>query len=544
MKRNPYAFLVRLGEAGTQLFLVGLVALGVLAVVVLASTLPSVHDTAAVLMVAGGLLLATRLPGHVKPLFLLLVALVVMVAFRLRGLEEPGLPVILAQHIAYAAAPPLLLTLVLGDEGRERLRVGLLHVWAPAVALFAGTLVHTGLRAHGVDGIAEPLRTAAIVCAAVYGVLIGAALLWRVARRAEAEATTVAVMGKGARLEESGRFGAAALAYEREGQNEAAAEAAKRAGDWARAARIYQRLGQAFDAGEMFARAQLRPQALACYEEARAWPAAARLCAQMGDVERATQLLEKASDPAGVVRLLEEVGRTPSAEQYRRSGQPARAAEAFLAAGEWQRAADVLEHDLGDAERAARLHHEHGSFVLAGRLFESVGRLADAAQSFAAAPEGKLDAARLLVRAGDLTAAAALLASLPASRLEDVEDDTTAEVVARVMLETGRADGAARLLQGLKRRGAAGGTVHLLLGRAFLDRGLPELAEPELRVASQMPMAPEEEMQARYQLARTLESLGQADEARALYQELLQRDLTYADVHERYRRLKDAQAVR
>ena len=59
-------------------------------------------------------------------------------------------------------------------------------------------------------------------------------------------------------------------------------------------------------------------------------------------------------------------------------------------------------------------------------------------------------------------------------------------VVARVMLEGGRHDEAARILQGLKRRGNAGGPVRLLLGRAFLGKGLQSLAEQELRAATSL----------------------------------------------------------
>jgi tetratricopeptide (TPR) repeat protein len=540
MRKNPYAFLLRLGEEDARVFLVGLLALATLLAVAHTSTLTEADGLVALLIVAGAPLLATRLPGRGAPLFLLVAALGVMAVFRTTAsTASAALPVVLALRVSHAAAPPLVLMLALGEEGRQRLGFGLLHLWAPAGALLVGSLVNLALEATGVGGGAEQVRWASVVCAVIYLVLIVAAMLWRVLRRQQEETETSVAMGRGATLEEQGRFGAAALVYEREGQAEAAAEAAKRAGDWARAARVYQKLGQPYEAGEMFSRAQQWTQALAAYEEARAWPAAARLSVQMGDVDRAAALLHKAGDAGSVVRLLEEAGRTPDGDQYRQAGRHSRAAEVFLAAGEWRRAADVLEHDLHDASEAARLHHEHGSYVAAGRLLESTGRLSDAAASYALAPEGVLDAARLLVRTGDVQQASALLSKLPGSQLEQVEDETTACVVARVMLETGREEGAARLLQGLKRRGAAGGVVHLLLGRAFLARNLPELAEQELRTAAHLPMTPEEEMQARYQLARTLESLGRHDEARSYYQELLQKDLAYADVQQRYRRLKE-----
>jgi hypothetical protein len=80
--------------------------------------------------------------------------------------------------------------------------------------------------------------------------------------------------------------------------------------------------------------------------------------------------------------------------------------------------------------------------------------------------------------------------------------------------------------------------VHLLMGRAFLSKGLRELAERELRVAVSLPLDPAGAMEARYQLGCTLQSLGQVDEARSIFEDLMQKDLLYADVQQRYKKLK------
>ena len=106
------------------------------------------------------------------------------------------------------------------------------------------------------------------------------------------------------------------------------------------------------------------------------------------------------------------------------------------------------------------------------------------------------------------------------------------------MLETQRADEALRIAQGLKRNGTTSGPLSLLLGRAFLEKGLLDLAEEELRTANALPLDPPDDMRAAYLLGRVLEQTRQADEAVRIFHGILQKDFAYADVQERYRRLK------
>ena len=106
------------------------------------------------------------------------------------------------------------------------------------------------------------------------------------------------------------------------------------------------------------------------------------------------------------------------------------------------------------------------------------------------------------------------------------------------MLESGRHDDAARILQGLKRRGNAGGPTRLLLGRAFLGKGLQSLAEQELRAATSLPLDEAEELEAAYLLGCVLEASAQDEEALRTFEGVLHKDMTYKDVEERYRKLK------
>jgi len=228
--------------------------------------------------------------------------------------------------------------------------------------------------------------------------------------------------------------------------------------------------------------------------------------------------------------------------QYRQAGLLEEAATAFHASGDWLSAAEIYEHDLEDLDRAAVLHLKAGSFLHGGQLLELLGRAQEALEAYAAVPAGAVDAARLFLSAGRSQEAAEVLTRLPAAELDRLSDETTLTLVARVMIESGRHDEAVRVLQGLKRRGSVGGAVHLLLGRAFLAKGLQDLAEEELRTATSLPLDPDDATYAAYLLGCILEAAEQSDEALRVFHEILNKDLNYADVEQRYRRLKIARA--
>ena len=452
------------------------------------------------------------------------------------GLSD--LPVQLAWRLAYIAAPALVLSLAVSERDRERLRLGPIHLYGPAVVMALGAIVHLFARertpAHEAE-INQPLA----IYSMCYTALIAVAAVLRLQQAPQSAARKeVAPLARGEELEEQGRHALASRAYEREGQMEKAADTAERAGDWARAGRLNKVNGQDFRAGEMYSRAQMWKEALECYERSRSYAAAARVCVQIGDVDHAAQILEQAGDRAGAVKILEEAGRTPTSDQYMKAGMPARAAAVHEEVGAYARAADVYEHKLNDRAKAADLHLKAGDFLKAGRLLESLGRKQEALEAFSAVPAGAVDAARLFLAASQPERAAEMLARLPPDQLAQLEDESTLAIVARVMIDSGRNDDAVRILQGLKRRGSASGMVRLLLGRAFLNNGLLELAEEELRVAADMPLEPADEMRAGYLLGCVLETRGKVDEAVRAFHEIMQKDLHYMDVQARYVKLK------
>lgn len=499
----------------------------------------AVKSVVAVALIFGVPVLTTRLYAA-GPAFALFAALAVWFVFR-PSLQAgvPDFPVQLAWRLAYIAAPALVLGIALAERDRERLHVGPMHMYGPAVVMGIGAIVHLFARERTAASEAE-INTPLAIYALCYTALIAVAMVLRLQNVSPGAARKVedAPLARGEELEEQGRHALASRAYEREGQMERAADTAERAGDWARAARLCKVNGQDFRAGEMYARAQMWKEALDCYERAKSYPAAARVCVQLGDVDRGAEILEKSGDRAGAVKLLEQAGRTPTSDQYMKAGMPARAAAVHEEVGAWARAADVYEHKLGDRGKAAELYLKAGDFLKAARLLEAVGRKQEALEAYSATPAGAVDAARLFLAAHQPDRAAQMLKHLTPDQLSQLEDESTLAMVAQVMIESGNRDDGVRILQGLKRRGAASGTVRLLLGRAFLDSGLLEMAEEELRVASEMPLEPADEMRATYLLGCVLETRGKTDDAVRAYYDVMQKDLHYMDAQARYVKLK------
>jgi len=542
---SPWELLEELGDPEQRPLLFS--ALGLLAALLAARVLEGqpAQSALAIAVVVGAPVLALRLGGRPGGWLATAAALGAWISFRpWHGGAPSALLVVLAHRLAWFALPPLVVELTLRDEDRRRLGLGPLHLFAPVPVMGLGVVAHLLLR----QGLALPaaereIRLAALLYGACYLVLLLIGLVSRLQGGAARPETRV-VPDRAPDLEETGRFGMAARVYEREGQVDKAAQAAERAGEWERAARLYRRAGDDFNAGEMFSRAELWEEALTSYEQARSLPAAARLCVRLGHVDRAAALFEQAGNPGSAVQVLEEAGRVPTPEQYRKAGRLDQAVSVLEERGEWLRAAELCEHELHDPLRAVGLYQRAGAGLQAGRLLEAAGRREDALAAFAATPGGLVEAARVALALGRTPQASELLARLPPSQLDSVQDDVTLALVARVMLEDGRHEHAARILQGIKRRGGADGAVHLLLGRALLKKGLTDLALEELRTATSLPLAPDDETQAAYVLGCALEESAQLEEALQMYHRVLQKDLEYADADARYRKLKAALASR
>jgi tetratricopeptide (TPR) repeat protein len=452
--------------------------------------------------------------------------------------REGGLGVVLARQAAYYAVAPLLVHWLMSDHAERRLGITPFHIYAPMAVAFVLVGVHiTSRLSNDLPPVGEGLEQAGFIYRMCYAALVPVVLLARLSHRpVEKAAPTPAVRAE--LLEEQGRFGMASRQYERDQQLEKAAEMAERAGEWARAADLLRRSGSAFQAAEMFYRAGKIEEALLAYERAQAWPAAARLCQQLGQHEKAAAFFERAGDMNSSLAALQAGGAVVGPEQFRRARQFDRAAAAYAEQGDWIRAAEIYEHDLFDLEKAAQLHLQGKSFLQAGRLLEQLARPLDALDAYLGSPEGSAEALRVCLAQGLTERAAQIVLQLPAQALERVEDEATMMVVAEALLEAKRDDDAIRLLQKVKRQGTGGGAMHLLLGRSLLAKGMPDLAEEELRIAARLPMDGKREIEAAYLLACTLEAAHKDAEEVEVLRTVLQPDFLHADAEARYRRLK------
>jgi hypothetical protein len=173
----------------------------------------------ALVVLVGAPVLAFRLGGKTAPLFLLTAALGSWLIFRPQAQGVPAsLPVLLLSRLAYFAVPPLVVHLALAERDWQRMKVGLLHLYAPAAAAAIGVLVHLGLRWQALATGESEIRWAAGFYGLCYLGLLAAGLLSRL--RAADDRPRPLAADRATDLEEQGRYGLAARVYEREGQVE------------------------------------------------------------------------------------------------------------------------------------------------------------------------------------------------------------------------------------------------------------------------------------------------------------------------------------
>jgi len=532
---NALRWLERLRHSGTLIFLP-------LGLTLLAATIGSQLDpgvpqgTAAVLTLGIAAGFAIRFDAKQRSLLLLAAAAIYYVAFG--RILSPVFFRFLADLAAYSL-PPLVVHFLL-EVGRSRHRhvasVGALHLYAPLAAVFGAAFVlrllwrPTWLDAGGTAAIAVPL-----IYWLYYAVLlffVGLGFLNRPAQAPQAAAPASA-----AQLEDEGKFALAAMHYAKEGRADRSAAMAQRAGDWTRAAEGYRQAGDFFKAAEMYYRAGRLEEALEMYECSGTRAAAARVCLEIGKVDRAAELLEAGGEAEQALQVLEEAGREPSAELCLKAGRHARAVELFRKEGNLVRAAEILEENVGDAEAAARAYLDAGACRKAGELFTVVGKTSEAIDAYLRSPETALRAAQICYEIGDFGRAREILEKHAG------EDEQALLLLARICWQQHHVDDVIRILQRLKRQGEPSGTVSHLLGRAFMAKGLPEIAEAELRLALAQPLAPLDDLDARYSLARVLEVLERVPEAIELYHAIIQTDFHYRDSEQRYKYLKSGRSL-
>ena len=376
-------------------------------------------------------------------------------------------------------------------------------------------------------------------------------------------------------LATSGHFEPAIPLFEMAGDFRRAAAAALKLRDSGRAARFYEKSRLWAEAVTHYEKAGLFEDALRVLEleaktlsRGRGEPSA-RL--QEVNLKRAEVLLQLGRSTAAVTLLMQLPASLRRAELLERSGRSTEAIEAYLGAGESDRALLLARKSPDQARRVAQVHLHSGRPVLAGEIFARLGMVREAAEAYEAAQDwwqaayrwetvqeparaaeayrkaGKttdaarcfvtagqpLQAAELYIRSGDLATAAALhvqtgdLAGAIALYLDANDVDQAAMTLQKIPAdELGYVTGALLLAPRLVEAGRSGEALRFL--------GKAPAADPRRRGEDGTVL------DRLYWEGRALEGLAQREPARKRYAKLLQLNPTYRDVAERMSRL-DAQ---
>ena len=180
------------------------------------------------------------------------------------------------------------------------------------------------------------------------------------------------------------------------------------------------------------------------------------------------------------------------------------AAENFAKGGDFGSAADMYGQ-LGDVAKCAEMYERGGSYGRAAPLFAQVGQWPNAGRAYQLAEERFL-AGEAFVRAGDKKQALECLQKV------STDDPSYPQSVS-------------------------------LLGPILDEMGFSELAIQKYQEITQDAAIGSENIDVYYGLAKLYESTGETDTAKGIYTQILEKDLTYKDVQDRYRTLKEGGAA-
>ena len=189
-----------------------------------------------------------------------------------------------------------------------------------------------------------------------------------------------------------------------------------------------------------------------------------------------------------------------AAQVFEKQGELEKAAESFEQAEAYDLAAELYGR-LDNFSKAAVMLERGGSYSRAAPLFAQSERWLDAGRCYEKAAQ-VFEAGEAYVKAKDHNKALASLQKV------DVGHERYLEAVT-------------------------------LLGPILEELDLPELASRKYREALGESSVDSENIGIFYSLGKSLESTGQIEEAKEIYSRVLEKDVTYADVQDRYRKAKE-----
>ena len=374
-------------------------------------------------------------------------------------------------------------------------------------------------------------------------------------------------------LASSGHFGAAIPLFELAGDYRRAASAALKLKDGGRAAQFYEKGRMWAEAAVHYEQASLFEEALRVLElEAKSLPRSRSgppTRAQELGLKRAELLIQVGRSTAAVALLQQLPPSIRRAELLERSGRNTEAIEAYLGAGESDRALTLARKSPDMTRRVAEIHLRSGRPALAGQIFASLGLVREAAEAYEKAEDwwqaayrwetvretaraaesyrraGQLkDAARCFAAAGQPAQAAELYVQAKdfaaAAALQAEAGDLAAAV--GLYIQANDADKALAILRRIPAQDPGYLKGILLAAPKLIEQGR---AQELLRLLSQAPAAgprkPGETgslLDRLYWEGRALEARDQAAPARQRYERILKLAPAHRDVTERLGRME------
>jgi eukaryotic-like serine/threonine-protein kinase len=336
--------------------------------------------------------------------------------------------------------------------------------------------------------------------------------------------------------------------YQRAGYPLRAAQAFEKAGDLARAAECYERhfvenVSYATGGGSSSADQKTAAAAGRLFEKVGAFDRALEIYSRGGYHREAAVVATRLAQHAKAADLFTRAeDLTSAAEAWRKAGDPVKAAllegevafkedrmadaaALFRQGQDFYRAAELFE-SLGMLSEAAGAYEGGGSFAEAGSVYVRAGRKDRAAAAFEMAGQFEV-AARLLEELGEGVRAAALFekAGLTFKSAESA-------------VRAGDRQRAIALLQRVPPEDEHCQAAAELLGRLFVEVGMPNLAVERLRQALEGQTLRPDNLGLWATLGAALEALGETNGALTLYQKILAVDYSFGDVTQRIERLR------
>lgn len=283
-----------------------------------------------------------------------------------------------------------------------------------------------------------------------------------------------------------------------------------------RAAGLFEKVGKHPEAAEMFLRCGLNDRSAQAYAAAGMFEKAAEVYERAGRAEDAAKLFEQIGQPRRASGI--------RAELAKREGRRQDAARLYEEAGDWNRAAEEYRA-LGQLAHAAALFERHGDVNMAAELYASANDMNAAASALERG--GELERALRLHRQINNMEGVARVAEKLERYIE------AAEAQAQLNNEQEYI----RLLQAVPTGHPDRRRACTLLGKLFIERGMPSIARQCLAEAMEGQGVRLDNIETQYFLALANEHLKEFQKAKEIYERIMALRFDYKDVHARLKQL-------